>query len=237
MNAVFAPDREHTGAREPTPSSQGDELKSTLALQPFRLQFISSAPDRGPSIVTEVEVQASDAPAAIVAAAKVAFPPERSDCASSTVKAARSLADGGAIAQGSTNDRDTIRGILPATWTPPERRFDRRLMKSKPTPKACVCHARASSRVRCVGVNRPRTVGPPLFPVWRSPHARKQPKSGRRQSHPARRRPRSERPERRLSYAARNCRRTLQRRVPLPRRTCAIGSFRQGPLGGDQCRN
>jgi hypothetical protein len=102
MNAVFAPDRKHTGAREPTPSSQGDELKSTLALQPFRLQFISSATDRGPSIVTEVEVQASDAPAAIVAAAKVAFPPERSDCASSTVKAARSLADGGAIAQGST---------------------------------------------------------------------------------------------------------------------------------------
>ena len=45
MNAVFAPDREHTGAREPRPSSQGDELKSTLALQPFRLQFNSSAPD------------------------------------------------------------------------------------------------------------------------------------------------------------------------------------------------
>jgi hypothetical protein len=71
MNAVFAPDREHTGAREPRPSSQGDELKSTLALQPFRLQFISSAPDRGPSIVTEVEIQASDASAAIVAAGKL----------------------------------------------------------------------------------------------------------------------------------------------------------------------
>ena len=42
-------------------------------------------------------------------------------------------------------------GIVPATWTPPERRFDRRLMKSKPAPKACVCPALASSRVRCVG--------------------------------------------------------------------------------------
>ena len=75
MNAVFAPDREHTGAREPRPFSSGDELKSTLALQPFRLQFISLAPDRGPSIVTEVEIQASDASAAIVAAANVELPP------------------------------------------------------------------------------------------------------------------------------------------------------------------
>ena len=75
MNAVFAPDREHTGAREPRPFSQGDELKTTLTLQTFRLQFISSAPGRGPSIVTEVEIQASDASAAIVAAAKIAMPP------------------------------------------------------------------------------------------------------------------------------------------------------------------
>jgi hypothetical protein len=41
MNAVFAPDR------KPPPFSQADEPKSTLGLKPFRLQFISSAPDRG----------------------------------------------------------------------------------------------------------------------------------------------------------------------------------------------
>jgi hypothetical protein len=75
MNAVFAPDAEHTGAREPRPFSRAEEPKSTLALKPFRLQFISSASDRGPSIVTELEIQASDASSAIVAAAKVAFPP------------------------------------------------------------------------------------------------------------------------------------------------------------------
>ena len=75
MNAVFAPDREHAGDRKPQPFSQGDELKGTPALKPFRLQFISSAPDRGPSIVTEVEIEASDASAAIVVAAKVAMPP------------------------------------------------------------------------------------------------------------------------------------------------------------------
>ena len=33
MNAVFAPDREHTGDRNPQPFSQADELKGTLALQ------------------------------------------------------------------------------------------------------------------------------------------------------------------------------------------------------------
>jgi hypothetical protein len=75
MNAAFAPDREHTGAREPRPSSQSDELKSTLALKRFRLQFTSLAPDRGRSIVTEVAIQASDALGAIVVAAKIAMPP------------------------------------------------------------------------------------------------------------------------------------------------------------------
>jgi hypothetical protein len=75
MNAVFAPDREHAGDRKPQPFSRVDELKGTPALNPFRLQLISSAPDRGPSIVTEVEIQASDASAAIVVAAKIAMPP------------------------------------------------------------------------------------------------------------------------------------------------------------------
>ena len=75
MNAVFAPDREHAGDRKPQPFSQADELKGTLALKPFRLQFVSSAPDREPSIVTELEIQALDASGAIVAAANVALPP------------------------------------------------------------------------------------------------------------------------------------------------------------------
>jgi hypothetical protein len=75
MNAVFAPDREHAGDHQPQPFSQADELKSTPAPQPFQLQYISSSPDGGPSIVTEVEIEASDASAAIVAAAKIAMPP------------------------------------------------------------------------------------------------------------------------------------------------------------------
>jgi hypothetical protein len=75
MNVVFAPDREHAGDHKPQPFSQADELKGTLALKPFRLQFISLAPDRGPSIVTELEIQASDGSGAIVAAAEIAMPP------------------------------------------------------------------------------------------------------------------------------------------------------------------
>jgi hypothetical protein len=79
MNAVFAPDREPAGARESQPFlelGRIDELKSTLDLnpQPFRIQFISAA-SRGPSTVTEVEIQASGAGAAIVAAANIAWPP------------------------------------------------------------------------------------------------------------------------------------------------------------------
>ena len=73
MNAVFAPDR------KPQPLSRVDGLKGTLALKPFRLQLISLAPDRGRSIVTEFEIQASDASGAIVAAAKSHCRPERSD--------------------------------------------------------------------------------------------------------------------------------------------------------------
>src|ERR1700722_5020951 len=59
MNTVFAPDRERAGDRKPQPFSRADGLKGAFALRPFRLQFISLAPDRGPSIVTELEIQAS----------------------------------------------------------------------------------------------------------------------------------------------------------------------------------
>ena len=75
MNAVFAPDREHAGDPQACSlSARSMSWKSTLALNPFRLQFISSAPDRGLSTVTELEIRASDASGAIVAAAKIAIP-------------------------------------------------------------------------------------------------------------------------------------------------------------------
>jgi hypothetical protein len=78
MNAAFAPDRVAARARKPQPYSelsQVDELKSTAPdLKPFRIQLISAA-NYGPSIVTEVEIQAFDASAAIVGAANITLPP------------------------------------------------------------------------------------------------------------------------------------------------------------------
>ncbi len=76
MNAIFAPDREPAAARKPQ-LSQGDELKRVLAprLQPFRVQFVGAAADRGPTTLNEVEVQAADVPAAIIAAANLPWSP------------------------------------------------------------------------------------------------------------------------------------------------------------------
>jgi hypothetical protein len=118
MNAVFAPDREHAEDRKPQPFRRVDELKGTPALKPFRLQFISSAPDRGPSIVTEVEIQASDASAAIVVAAKIAMPPRTIGLSILDSEGTRSLADEGAIAQGTTRDPDTVRDVSRRRWRP-----------------------------------------------------------------------------------------------------------------------
>jgi hypothetical protein len=39
MNAVFAPDREHGGDRQPQPFSQADELKGALARKPCAVVF------------------------------------------------------------------------------------------------------------------------------------------------------------------------------------------------------
>ena len=55
--------------------------RRTQRPQRFLLQFIISAPDGGPSIVTELEIQLRDASAAIVVAAKIAIRRERSDYA------------------------------------------------------------------------------------------------------------------------------------------------------------
>jgi hypothetical protein len=81
MNAVFAPDREPTERKPPRSHSElapSDELKRILTAkpQPFRIQFMGAALDRGLSILGEVEVQALDVSAAIVAAANLAFPPK-----------------------------------------------------------------------------------------------------------------------------------------------------------------
>ena len=80
MNAVFAPDRE-PDERKPRPHSEApplDELKRILAAkpQPFRIQFVGAAPGRGLTILSEVEIQASEVSAAIVAAARLTFPPK-----------------------------------------------------------------------------------------------------------------------------------------------------------------
>jgi hypothetical protein len=42
----------------------------------FRIQFVCGAPDRGPTNLTEKQVQVSDAPAAIIAAASIKWPPQ-----------------------------------------------------------------------------------------------------------------------------------------------------------------
>ena len=53
-------------------------MKRILALTPlpFQIQFVGAAPGRGLTILSEVEIQASDVSAAIVAAANLAFPPK-----------------------------------------------------------------------------------------------------------------------------------------------------------------
>jgi hypothetical protein len=73
MNAVFAPDREPAKFK-PRPRSEPTSLAAKSQL--FRIQFIGAAPDRGLSILGEVEIQALDVSAAVVAAASLAFPPK-----------------------------------------------------------------------------------------------------------------------------------------------------------------
>jgi hypothetical protein len=51
--------------------------KDNLAVKPrrFMIQFASAAPDRGPTSLKEVAIDASDVSAAIIAAANLAWPP------------------------------------------------------------------------------------------------------------------------------------------------------------------
>jgi len=80
MNAVLIPDREEAASRKPRSLSElrpADEATHVLAAatRTFRIQFVGAAPDRGPKTLTEVEIQAADASAAIVAAANITWPP------------------------------------------------------------------------------------------------------------------------------------------------------------------
>jgi hypothetical protein len=63
--------------RAPVSEVRPVENQRTLAAkpQPFRIQFLGAAPDHAPSILQEVEIQASDASAAIVAASNITWPP------------------------------------------------------------------------------------------------------------------------------------------------------------------
>jgi hypothetical protein len=79
-DAVFAPEGDPSAARERRSSAERvteDESKRALpaALQQFRIQLVGAAPDRGASILEDVEIQASDVSAAIIAASNLALPP------------------------------------------------------------------------------------------------------------------------------------------------------------------
>ena len=80
MNAVLVPDRKKAGSRKRPSLSElppADELTRVLAVttHAFRIQFVGAARGRGPTTLTEVEIQAADVSGAIVAAANVVWPP------------------------------------------------------------------------------------------------------------------------------------------------------------------
>jgi hypothetical protein len=91
MNAVLVPDRDDAttrrrrslpGLMEREPRSlpgltPEEELARVIAAtrHPFRIQFVGAAPALGPTTLREVEIQAVDLSAAIVAAANIAWPP------------------------------------------------------------------------------------------------------------------------------------------------------------------
>jgi hypothetical protein len=80
MNAVLEPEsnqavaRQHPTSAERKPADESDHALSA-ALQQFRIQLVGAAPGRGASVLKDVEIQASDVSAAIIAAANLAWPP------------------------------------------------------------------------------------------------------------------------------------------------------------------
>ncbi len=91
MNAVLVPDREGAALRRRRSlagparrrprflpgSSASDNLAQGIAAttNPFRIQFVGSAAESGPTTLTDVEIEVADTSAAIVAAANIAWPP------------------------------------------------------------------------------------------------------------------------------------------------------------------
>jgi hypothetical protein len=66
-------------ASHPPPGlSLVDEQSRTVSEQPrtFRIQFVCGTVDRGPTNLTEKQIQVADAPAAIIAAANIKWPPQ-----------------------------------------------------------------------------------------------------------------------------------------------------------------
>jgi hypothetical protein len=55
-----------------------DEQSRTVSEQPrtFRIQFVCGTVDRGPTNLTEKQIQVADTPAAIIAAANIKWPPQ-----------------------------------------------------------------------------------------------------------------------------------------------------------------
>ena len=79
MNTFFLLDREPDEARELRPHSDPGPVDKPKRLpvptpQPFRIQFIGATTGAGPPILREVEIRASDASAAIIAAAMTPWP-------------------------------------------------------------------------------------------------------------------------------------------------------------------
>ena len=79
MDAVFAPDREPDGCGPPPAAARDpvDALKRIVSAksQLFRIQFLCAAPT-GLAVRNEVGIRATDVSFAIVAAARLAFPPK-----------------------------------------------------------------------------------------------------------------------------------------------------------------
>jgi hypothetical protein len=87
------------------------ELKRVLDPKPrrFRIQFAGVSPDRGPSILREVEIEVVDVSAAIIAAANIAWPPRTIGLRILDSQAVRYLADGRSIAD--SRHRDDTRSL------------------------------------------------------------------------------------------------------------------------------
>ena len=80
MNALFVPDREagpvhKTRILAGLMPAKGLERVFDPKPKRFRIQFAGATPDRGPSILREMEIDATDLSTAIIAAANITWPP------------------------------------------------------------------------------------------------------------------------------------------------------------------